>query len=306
MHTNVCMTIAAFPRAWFVTGVNSGFGRVIAHAALAHGHVVAGTVRTAADAETFSELVPGRSHGYVADVRREDQVHAAVDQAIATMGRIEVVVNNAGYGLFGAVEEFSDAEVRAQFDTNVFGAWNVLRAVLPHLRARRSGHVIQMSSIAGLAASGGAGAYSASKFALEGMSEALAFELAPLGVLVTVVEPGAFRTAFAGASARFAARAIDDYASGAIAQRARLATLDGNQAGDPARLGAALVALIDMKEPPVRLVLGDDALHRARTKLSWLHHELDANEALSRATGFEGPESGEGLAPFEPPLRARR
>jgi NAD(P)-dependent dehydrogenase (short-subunit alcohol dehydrogenase family) len=282
------MTIAAFPRAWFITGVDSGVGRVVAHAALSHGHVVAGTVRDAADAELFSERVPGRSHGLVADVRREDQVRVAVDQAIASMGRIDVVVNSAGYALLGAVEELSDAEVRAQFDANVFGPWNVLRAVLPHLRARRSGHVIQMSSIAGFAASGGGGAEAASMFALEGMSEALAFELGPLGVLVTVVEAGAFGAASTAAAARVAHRSIDDYAHGAASRRARLAELDGHPTGDPTRLGAALVALIDMKEPPVRLVLGDDALHRARTKLAWTRHELDAHEALSRATAFEG------------------
>ncbi len=302
MHTKGCMVIAAFPRAWFITGVGHGFGRVIADAALAHGHLVAGTVCDAADAERFSERAPGRSHGLVADVRREDQVRVAVDQAIASMGRIDVVVNSAGYALFGAVEELSNGELRAQFEANVFGPWNVLRAVLPHLRARRAGHVIQMSSIAGFAASGGGGAEAASTFALEGMSEALAFELGPLGVLVTVVEPGAFR---ADTAARVALCCIDDYAHGAASLRARRAARDDHEAGDPTRLGAAIVALIEMKEPPMRLVLGDDALHRARTKLSWMRHELDAHESLSRATGFEGSRAGEAIAPSEPSVRPR-
>lgn len=306
MHTNVCMSIAAFPRAWFITGVHGGLGRVIADAALAHGHVVAGTVRAAADAEAFSERMPGRSHGLVADVTREDQVRAAVEQAIALMGRIDVVVNNAGYPFVGAVEELSDAEVRAQFDASVFGPWNVLRAVLPHLRARRSGHVIQMSSFAGFSASSGGGAEAASKFALEGMSEALAFELGPLGVLVTVVEPGAFRPAASASAARVAKRHIEDYARGASSQHARLAELDEHPALDPTRLGEALVALIEMKEPPVRLVLGDDALHRARARLSWIRHELDAHESLSRATDFDGSRPGPDVAPFERPAFARR
>src|SRR4051812_24331235 len=181
------MSIAAFPRHWFITGVSGGLGRVLAQVALDRGDHVAGTVRRVADAESFNALTPNRSFAFVADVTHPDAVRAAVDEAIASLGHLEIVVNNAGYGLFGAVEELSDAEVRAQFDTNVFGVWNVLRAVLPHLRARRAGHIVQMSSVAGVVAGGGSGAYNASKFALEGLSEALAFEVAPLGIAVTLV-----------------------------------------------------------------------------------------------------------------------
>lgn len=300
------MSISAFPRAWFITGVSGGLGRAIAQAALARGDLVSGTLRRAADAEWFTSLAPGRSFGYVADVTHESAVRAAVEQSIAAMGRVELVVNNAGYGLFGAAEELSNAELRAQFDVNVFGVWNVLRAVLPHLRVRRSGHVIQMSSVAGLAASGGAGAYCASKFALEGLSESLAYELAPFGVAVTLVEPGAFRTSFAGDSAHLAARVIDEYTAGAASQRARLANLDGTQPGDPHKLAAAVLKLVDMRDPPTRLVLGNDALTRGRARLAWVQEELTANESLSRSTDYEGAPEASGLAGFEAPRRGAR
>lgn len=299
------MHVAPFPLQWFITGVSGGLGRVLAQAALDRGDRVAGTVRGVDDAEAFNDLAPGRSFAFVADVTHPDAVRAAVDEAIASLGHLDVVVNNAGYGLFGAVEELSDEEVRAQFDANVFGVWNVLRAVLPHLRARRAGHIVQMSSVAGLAASGGGGAYSASKFALEGMSEALAFEVAPFGIAVTLVEPGAFRTAFAGGSARVAARSIDDYASGAAAQRERLAALDGRQPGDPLKAAQAILKAVDAEAPPLRLLLGDDALRRARSKAASIEREADAWEETTRATSFEGTPEASGLPPFEAPVVRR-
>lgn len=300
------MSVSAFPRAWFITGVSSGLGRALAQAALSRGDAVAGTVRRAADAEWFTELSPGRSFGYVTDVTQESAVAAAVEQAITAMGRVEIVVNNAGYGLFGAAEELTDAELRAQFDVNVFGVWNVLRAVLPHLRVRRGGHILQMSSVAGLAASGAAGAYCASKFALEGLSESLAYELAPFNIAVTLVEPGAFRTAFAGGSSRVATRTINEYTVGAAAQRTRLAHLDGAQPGDPTRLAAALLKLVDMRDPPTRLVLGSDALQRARARLAWVQRELDAHESITRGTDYDGAPEGSGIAAFEAPKRVSR
>lgn len=299
------MSVSAFPRAWFITGVTGGLGRAIARAALDRGDVVSGTVRKAADAEWFTALSPGRSFGYVADVSHEAAVRATVEQSIASMGRIDIVVNNAGYGLFGAVEELTDAEVRAQFDVNVFGVWNVLRAVVPHLRVRRGGHVLNISSLMGLTANGGAGAYCASKFALEGLTESLAYELAPFGVAVTLVEPGPFRTDFAGPSARIASHAIDEYTAGANAQRQRLAKLHGAQPGDPRKLAAMVLKLADTRDPPMRLVLGSDALQRVRARLAWVQHELDANESISRSTEHDDPAGG-GVVPFDPPRRSSR
>lgn len=299
------MSVSAFPRAWFITGVKGGLGHAIARAALARGDVVSGTVRRAADAEWFTALAPGQSFGYVADVTHEAAVRATVEQSIASMGRIDVVVNNAGYGLFGAAEELTDAEVRAQFDVNVFGVWHVLRAVLPHLRVRRSGHVINISSLMGMITLGGAGAYCASKFALEGLTESLAYELAPFGVAVTLVEPGPFRTDFAGASAHFASHPIDEYTVGAGSQKQRLAKLHGAQPGDPRKLAAAVLKLVDTRDPPMRLVLGAEALQRVRARLAWVQHELDSNESISRGTEHPEPASGAATT-FDPPRRLSR
>jgi NAD(P)-dependent dehydrogenase (short-subunit alcohol dehydrogenase family) len=299
-------TAAARERTWWITGVRSGFGRSVALAALARGDRVIGTVRHEEDRAAIDALAPGRSRAILLDVTNERMVTAAVEAAIGVFGTPDVVVNNAGYGLFGTVEEVGDAELRAQFDTNVYGVWNVLRAVLPHLRARRSGHIVQMSSIGGLLANPGSSAYNASKFALEGMSEALAFEVAPFGIAVTLVEPGPFRTAFAGSSARFANTTVHEYALNAEAQRERLGKLDGNQPGDPEKAAAAILRLVDSEHPPVRLVLGESALQRARAHLAWVQREFDAWEEVSRSTEIGDAPTGVGAhGAFAPPVLKR-
>lgn len=295
----------AAARKWFITGVGSGLGRAIADAALARGDQVAGSVRQAAQRVAFDALVPGRSRAFLADVTDERGLTGAITAAAQAMGGLDVVVVNAGYGLFGAVEECGSQEVRAQFETNVMGAWNTLRAALPHLRSAGMGNVLLLSSVAGVVGSPGAGAYNASKFALEGMGEALAQELAPLGIAVTIVEPGAFKTAFAGGSARFASLELDAYPAGSRGQKTRLAALNNNQPGDPAKAAQAMLTVVDASHPPVRLMLGEDALRRARGKLEWMQREMETWEGTSNATRLEGAPEGGGLPPFSPPVLKR-
>jgi len=295
-------------KTWFVTGVSSGFGDGLARAALARGDRVFGTVRSEEARAAFATLAPpARVRAAVLDVKDDAAVRRVAAEALAAFGPPDVVVNNAGFGLFGAIEEVSDAEVRDQFATNVFGAWSVVRAFLPALRKAQRGHFVQLSSIAGLAAGANGGAYNASKFALEGLSEALAFEVAPHGIAVTLVEPGQFRTAFAGRSARVADAALPDaYPLGATTAGTRMAALDGKQPGDPASFAARVLALVDLEHPPLRLLLGDDALRRARTKARWLLDEFDAWESWSLGTWYADTPEGAGLPVFTPPPRPAR
>jgi NAD(P)-dependent dehydrogenase (short-subunit alcohol dehydrogenase family) len=253
-------------RTWFITGASRGFGALIAQEALAKGDAVVATARNPARlAEQF-----GHHPNLLAlalDVADEAQAHAAAKQAVERFGRIDVLVNNAGYGLVGAVEEATAAEVEALYRTNVFGLLAVTRAVLPHMRRQRSGRVLNMSSVGGYAAAAGFGVYSSTKFAVEGLSEALAAELAPLGVYVTAVEPGYFRTDFLDDSSLMTSPAtIADYHETAGATRSRAQAVNHNQAGDPARLAKVLVEFVDAPNPPVRLPLGSDTVARISQK----------------------------------------
>jgi NAD(P)-dependent dehydrogenase (short-subunit alcohol dehydrogenase family) len=271
---------------WLITGVSSGFGRELALAALARGDTVIGTLRQAAQAQDFRALQPGRSHAVLLDVTRAGDIGPAVQEALQIAGRIDVLVNNAGYGLFGAVEETADAEARAVMETNFFGALGVTRALLPQLREQRSGHIFNISSVAGLVGFPGCGLYAASKFALEGMSEALAGELAPFGVRVTIVEPGGFRTNFAGGSARLAQRIIEGYAGTPAAKTRAIAHWHGHEPGDPAKAAQAIIRALESPEPPLRLMLGADALQMARGKHDSTLKQLADWEPLSTSTAF--------------------
>ncbi|MDT7745974.1 MAG: hypothetical protein QOE59_5052 [Actinomycetota bacterium] len=278
-------------RIWFITGTSSGFGREIARAALAAGDRVVATARRTDGLADLVEQAPDRVRAVAVDVTDPAAVRAAVDIAVAEFGRIDVLVNNAGYGSRGALEELSDEQVRAQFDVNVFGVLDVLRAVLPVMRAQRSGHVVQMSSVGGVIATLGGAAYAATKFALEGLSEGLAVEVAPLGIRVTLVEPGPFRTDFAGRSAAHG-EPVEDYALILDPAREWFLAQDGQQPGDPARAAQAIVDLVGLDDPPVRLPLGAAAFDRIRARLSTRLADLDAVEPLGRDTDFASEPAG--------------
>jgi NAD(P)-dependent dehydrogenase (short-subunit alcohol dehydrogenase family) len=274
-------------RVWFVTGTSSGFGREIATAALDAGDRVVATARDVAGLADLVERAPDRVRTVAVDVTDPAAVRRGVAVAVEEFGRIDVLVNNAGYGSRGAVEEFAEAQIRAQFDVNVFGVLDVTRAVLPVMRAQGSGHVVQMSSVGGVTATLGGAIYAGTKFALEGLSEGMSLELAPLGIRVTLVEPGPFRTDFAGRSAVHG-EPIADYAPIMDASRERFLAQDGRQPGDPARAAAAIVELVGLDDPPLRLPLGAASFDRMRERFTARLADLDAVEPLGRPTDFTG------------------
>lgn len=273
------------PRTWFVTGATRGLGAAIAQAALDAGDrvVVTGRRREAlvqtfgADSETLLSLA--------LDVTDAAQIAAAVETAVARFGRIDVLVNNAGYGHLGLFEETRPEDARVQFDTNVFGLFDMTRAVLPVMRAQRSGHVFNISSIGGLLGGESGSIYCASKFAVEGFTESVAAEVRPFGIRMTIVEPGFFRTDFLDASSvRHADYPIADYTEASAAIRAFYDARSHNQAGDPAKLGQALVTLANSDNPPVRWSAGTDAIAVVEGKAAGLNAELDAWRDLSATT----------------------
>jgi NAD(P)-dependent dehydrogenase (short-subunit alcohol dehydrogenase family) len=271
-------------KVWFVTGASGGFGSAICDVALERGHRVVATVREQSGVSAFQSEHPGVL-ALPLDVTDARSVRRAVDHAVAELGRIDVLVNNAGYGHFGAIEELEEADIRAQLEVNLFGVIAVTRAVLPQLRRQRSGHIVQMSSLNGVVGLVGGGYYAASKFAVEGLSESLAQEVAPLGIRVTIVEPGPHRTGFAGEGARLA-DPIEDYAETVGAARRLLADLDGNQPGDPRRAAVAIIEAIEAPDPPLRLALGEYAVAGIREKLDQQRAELERWQDLSVSTAF--------------------
>jgi NAD(P)-dependent dehydrogenase (short-subunit alcohol dehydrogenase family) len=269
------MSLPADP-VWLITGCSTGFGRELARVVLDRGHRA---VVTARDVEKVRDLVSGndgRALALALDVDKPDQVHSVVTKAESSFGRIDVLVNNAGFGYLGAVEESDEAGVRAMFETNYFGLVRMTNAVLPGMRSRRSGHIVNLSSIGGLVAFPGVGHYNATKFAVEAISEALSAEVAPLGIKVLIVEPGPFRTNWAGPSIKESSSQIPDYASTAAATRARITSYSGSQPGDPVRAAEAIVEAVSSTNPPLRLLLGKMALKTARAKLDALRQEFDA------------------------------
>ncbi|KAA9377015.1 SDR family NAD(P)-dependent oxidoreductase [Microbispora cellulosiformans] len=274
-------------RVWLITGCSAGFGRELAEAALAAGDRVVATARRV---ETLAGLVEtGGDRVRVArlDVTDAASIGAAVAGALSAFGRIDVVVNNAGHGSVGAVEELSMSDLRALMEVMFFGATAVTKEVLPHLRRQGSGTIVQMSSMGGQLSMPGFGAYCAAKFALEGLSEALAAEVAPFGVRVLIVEPGAFRTEFGG-HRMHRSEPIDAYRVSTGATRASVDGMDGTQPGDPARAAQAILEVLGHDDPPLRLALGDDAVDAIRAHHEMLRGDLDRWEKLSRATSLEG------------------
>jgi NAD(P)-dependent dehydrogenase (short-subunit alcohol dehydrogenase family) len=271
---------------WLITGCSTGFGRELARAVLARGW---NAVVTARDPATVADIVAGHEATALAlrlDVTDPAQVAEAARAAEARFGAIDVLVNNAGYGYRGAVEEADDAEIRQLFETNVFGLVAMTKAVLPGMRARRRGHIVNISSVAGRMAQPGSGYYSATKFAVGGLSDALRKELKALGIAVTVVEPGGFRTDFAGRSLHQSARTIDDYAETAGKRRRENSTNDGRQPGDPVRAAEAIIRAVEAKTPPFRLALGRSAIQRIGAELDEQRRELDAWEKIGADADF--------------------
>jgi NAD(P)-dependent dehydrogenase (short-subunit alcohol dehydrogenase family) len=275
-------------KTWMITGVSSGLGRALAEAALTRGDRVVGTVRTGAALADFTKIAPARAIGLLLDVTDQTAVHAAAAAAEARTGGIDVLVNNAGYGLIGGIEAASLDEIRAQFEVNVFGAVAAMQAILPFMRRRRSGHIVNITSVSGLVGWPSLGIYSGSKFALEGISETLAAEVKPLGIAVTMIEPGGFRTDFATRSRVRATRTIADYDATVGACSRLLADHAGQEKGDPARAAAAILAVVDAPSPPLRLLLGSDALGYAKEKLSAQLEEIAEWSSLTLSTGFGG------------------
>lgn len=279
--------MSASPRVWFITGVSTGLGKALAEAALSDGDCVAGTFRKAEQMKTFEQINSERALAIQMDVRDEAQVRAGVQAALERFGRIDVLVNNAAHGFIGAIEETTDAEARALFDVNVFGALHVLRAVIPHMRQRRSGHILNLSSQGGMVGYQGSSLYCATKHALEAISEGMAKEIAHLGIKVTIVEPSVFRTDFAGRSMVLAKQVIEDYAPTVGQRRTGIKTIDGNQRGDPARAARAMIEIVNSPNPPLRLALGADALKVMREKIAGVLHDYETWEEVSSSTDFD-------------------
>jgi NAD(P)-dependent dehydrogenase (short-subunit alcohol dehydrogenase family) len=272
-------------RVWLITGSSSGFGSAIARAALDRGDAVVATARRPESLDELVAVAPDRVLPVALDVSDPAQIAAAVAAARERFGRIDVLVNNAGHGSVGAVEEIAMDDLRSIMDTMFFGAVALTQAVLPHLRAQGSGAIVQVSSMGGQLSMPGFGAYCAAKFALEGLSEALAPEVGPLGIRVLIVEPGAFRTGFGGGRMH-RSDPLPAYAETVGPTRAAVDAMDGSQPGDPDRAAAAILAALDADEPPLRLALGDDAVDAIRAKHEQLRADLEGWEAVSRGTAF--------------------
>jgi NAD(P)-dependent dehydrogenase (short-subunit alcohol dehydrogenase family) len=271
---------------WLITGVSTGLGRAIAEAALGAGDIVVGTLRQEAERAAFSALAPGRAHSILLDVTDDKAIEPAVARIEKEVGPIDVLVNNAGYGHEGLLEESSMDEIRRQFEVNVFGAVAMMKAVLPRMRPRRKGWIFNISSMGGIVTFPGIGVYHGSKFALEGFSETTAKEVRPFGIYVVAVEPGGFRTDWAGRSMVRTARSIPDYDAIMNPARERRMKMSGNQAGDPKKAGAAILKVIASDNPPMHLLLGQDAWRLVHEKLDALKADFDAWKDVTHSTDF--------------------
>jgi NAD(P)-dependent dehydrogenase (short-subunit alcohol dehydrogenase family) len=271
---------------WLITGCSTGIGREIARAALSAGHQVVVTARKVADIEDLADAFPATAIRVALDVTDKGQIADAVAAADTAFGGIDVLVNNAGYGYLSAVEEGDDAEVRALFDTNYFGTVDMTKAVLPQMRRRGSGHIVNISSMAGLVANPPNAYYSSTKFAMESLTEALAKEVGPLGIKVTAIEPGAFRTDWAKRSMHESATPIDAYAEDVGARKELIKAFADHLPGDPRKLAEAVLTVVAFENPPLRLLLGADVLQATREKLTAMLASIDEWEAVTLDVGF--------------------
>lgn len=271
---------------WLITGCSTGFGREIARAALETGHSVVVTARRSAAVQDFVQEFGERAIVVSLDVTDSDQIAAAVKAAEDAFGGIDVLVNNAGHGYLAAVEEGDDAEVRRLFDTNYFGVVDMIKAVLPSMRARKSGHIVNISSMTGLVANPPNAYYSSTKFALEALTEALAAEVKPLGIKVTAIEPGAFRTDWATRSMQEASASIGDYDENVGARKKLIKQFASALPGDPRKVAEAVLMVTTLDEPPLRLLLGRDVLKAMRDKLAALSASIDQWESVTKDVNF--------------------
>ena len=272
---------------WFITGASTGFGKELAKVVIERGDIAVATFRKDEQVDTFNSNDQERQLGVKLDVTKTDQILTGVQKALDTYGRIDVLVNNAGYGSLGSFEEIPEEEIRYQFEVNVFGAINMTKAVLPHMRAQRSGHILNITSIGGLVGFPGLSVYNSSKFALEGIGEALAAEVAHLGIKVTNIEPGPFRTDWAGRSANYVEPKIEDYATSAGERMKWIQSVNGNQVGDPIRAAQAMYNLTKLENPPVHLPLGGQAYQGAKLKLEVMKKEIEEFESLGLPTDYQ-------------------
>jgi NAD(P)-dependent dehydrogenase (short-subunit alcohol dehydrogenase family) len=268
-------------KVWLITGCSTGFGRYLAQAVLQKGDLVAVTARNTNDIKEIVSAYPDTSIGIELDVTKPEQVQAAVNKTLERFSVIDVLVNNAGIGYFGAIEESEENEVRRMFEINFFGLASVTKAVLPVMRRQRSGHIINISSIGGMVSFPGVGYYNATKFAVTGYSEALAKEVGELGIKVTVVAPSGFRTDWAGRSAKDTSIVINDYKNTAHANQNTIRGYSGSQPGDPERAAQAIIKMVESDTPPVRLLLGVGALKGARNKIAEIQKDIDAWESTT-------------------------
>ncbi|TAI47939.1 oxidoreductase [Flagellimonas allohymeniacidonis] len=273
-------------RIWLITGISSGLGKALAERIMDSGDLVLGTFRKENQVNEFNKANQGRGHAYLLDVTD----HLAIENVVVAIknvyNKVDVLVNNAGIGFIGAIEESSMEEVRQVFEANFFGVLKLTQEILPLMREHKAGHIVQISSHGGLKAFGGFGIYNASKFALEGFSEALAQEVAPLGIKVSLVEPGPFRTQFAGSGLLEAKRTIPDYNETAGAFRAKLKGVDGKQEGDPAKAAEAILQLVNDETPSFRLPLGKTALLTIEMKLDSVRDDLERNRSIAENAVF--------------------
>ncbi|MBD1391525.1 oxidoreductase [Mucilaginibacter glaciei] len=265
-------------KVWFITGCSTGFGRELAKEVLAQGYKAAVASRNTDDVKDIITDYPETAIAVKLDVTKADEISAAVEQIKQKFGQIDVLVNNAGIGYFGAIEESEEDEIRRMFEINFFGLANVTKAVLPNMRSQKSGHIVNIASIGGLVGFPTVGFYNATKFAVDGFSESLAKETKPLGIKVTVIAPSGFRTDWAGRSANESKTVIEDYKTTAGANKENIRGYSGNQPGDPVRAAKAIVKAVESENPPLRLLLGAAALKGGRNKITELQRDFDAWE----------------------------
>jgi len=271
---------------WFITGCSTGLGRALAERVLQQGYRCVATARDPAQIADIAAKFPATGLALALEVTDHRQAGAAVDRTLAEFGRIDVLVNNAGHGYSAAVEEGEDAAIRQMFETNFFGLAALTRRILPLMRACGRGHVINVSSVGGIVGSPASGYYNASKFAVEGLTQALAQEVGPLGIRVSLIEPGPFRTDFLGRSLKVVQDPLDAYAATAAARRAQMKQSSGKQAGDPVRAAAAIVKLFESPNPPLHLLLGKNALDRVRAKCTDLLQSIEEWEEVTLSADF--------------------